>query len=410
MLNYESKSADALKAFKSPVPGSTRTEGIAIDRRRSGVAQFRQDRRDHPAAAGPRRAPHFLQSRCLESLCHGAGKARTARHRHVETSVHREDRRGARLPGRRRRRVLRRQQALVPDLHGLVQAHHRRRGERHADQDGLVAEAVSARHRHSRRDRPRAVDQHRPRDGSRRRRRNHHRGGSEHRQRALTHKVSNKPSPSGEAPVEILFVPGANPPIAYVTNMFGGTLWTATWNAQKKDFDVAQVFDFATVKAGVPLEIYFNGANDKMYVTTAKPGHLHIFDIKDPAKPTTDEDDRDGRRRASCRDHQGREARLRAELVAQSAGHERRLDHRHRPRQGRGDRQHQDAAASRASTRTPSCSCRNGIIRPGIRHRFIKATARRSSRAVLLTGLRYAVVLCNTPRARKIFVIMSLIS
>jgi hypothetical protein len=100
-----------------------------------------------------------------------------------------------------------------------------------------------------------------------------------------THKVSNKPSPSGEAPVEILFVPGANPPVAYITNMFGGTLWTATWNAQKKDFDVAQVFDFATVKAGVPLEIYFNGTNDKMYVTTAKPGHLHIFDIKDPAKP-----------------------------------------------------------------------------------------------------------------------------
>ena len=90
--------------------------------------------------------------------------------------------------------------------------------------------------------------------------------------------------------MEILFVPGANPPVAYVTNMFGGTFWTATWNAQKKDFDVAQVFDFATVKAGVPLEIYFNGANDKIYVTTAKPGHLHIFDIKDPGKPTTDED------------------------------------------------------------------------------------------------------------------------
>src|SRR5205823_8901166 len=30
MLNYESKSADALKAFKSPVPGQTRQEGIAI--------------------------------------------------------------------------------------------------------------------------------------------------------------------------------------------------------------------------------------------------------------------------------------------------------------------------------------------------------------------------------------------
>src|SRR5215467_11810674 len=30
MLNYESKSAEALKAFKSPVPGQTRQEGIAV--------------------------------------------------------------------------------------------------------------------------------------------------------------------------------------------------------------------------------------------------------------------------------------------------------------------------------------------------------------------------------------------
>src|SRR5918995_1026036 len=30
LLNYESKSAEALKAFRSPVPGQTRQEGIAI--------------------------------------------------------------------------------------------------------------------------------------------------------------------------------------------------------------------------------------------------------------------------------------------------------------------------------------------------------------------------------------------
>jgi hypothetical protein len=101
-----------------------------------------------------------------------------------------------------------------------------------------------------------------------------------------SHKVSSKPSPAREAPVEILFVPGANPPIAYVTNMYGGGLWTAAWNPQKKDFEVAQAFDFASVKAGVPLEIYFNGKADRLYVTTAKPGHLHVFDIsKNPGKP-----------------------------------------------------------------------------------------------------------------------------
>jgi DNA-binding beta-propeller fold protein YncE len=100
------------------------------------------------------------------------------------------------------------------------------------------------------------------------------------------HKVSSKASPSGEAPVEILFIPGSNPPVAYVTNMFGGTLWTATWDAQKKDFTVAQVFDFGSVKAGVPLEMYVNNKNDRLYVTTAKPGHLHVFDLSGgPGKP-----------------------------------------------------------------------------------------------------------------------------
>ena len=101
-----------------------------------------------------------------------------------------------------------------------------------------------------------------------------------------TYKVSNKPSPAGNAPVEILFVPGANPPVAYVTNMYEGTLWTATWNVGKKDFDVQQVHDFSAQGAGVPLEIYFNKKADRMYVTTAKPGHLHIFDLgAGPGKP-----------------------------------------------------------------------------------------------------------------------------
>ena len=101
-----------------------------------------------------------------------------------------------------------------------------------------------------------------------------------------TYKLSGKPSPSGAAPVEILFVPGANPPVAYVTNMFGHTLWTATWNAAAKDFDIAQAHDFNGSGSGVPLEMYFNAKADRLYVTTAKPGHLHIFDLgAGPAKP-----------------------------------------------------------------------------------------------------------------------------
>ena len=100
-----------------------------------------------------------------------------------------------------------------------------------------------------------------------------------------TYKMSKKPSPAGSAPVEILFAPKANPPVAYVTNMYGGTLWTAQWNVAKKDFDVKEVYDFNPAGQGVPLEIYFNTAGDRMYVTTAKPGHLHIFDTKQVTAP-----------------------------------------------------------------------------------------------------------------------------
>ncbi len=101
-----------------------------------------------------------------------------------------------------------------------------------------------------------------------------------------TLKLSTKPSPSGSAPVEILWVPGINPPTAYVTNMFGGSLWAAAWNPSKKEFDVKEVFDFTKTKSGVPLEIYFNKKADRMFLTTANPGHLHIFDMAGgPANP-----------------------------------------------------------------------------------------------------------------------------
>jgi DNA-binding beta-propeller fold protein YncE len=94
-----------------------------------------------------------------------------------------------------------------------------------------------------------------------------------------TVKVSDKPSPAGAASVEVLVVPGIEPPAAYVTTMFGGALWLMRWNPTTKAFDSKQVFDFTDVKSGVPLEIYLNEKRDRLYVTTAKPGHLHIFDI-----------------------------------------------------------------------------------------------------------------------------------
>jgi 6-phosphogluconolactonase (cycloisomerase 2 family) len=101
-----------------------------------------------------------------------------------------------------------------------------------------------------------------------------------------THKVSTKTSPSREAPVEILFKPGSNPPVAYITNMYGSTLWTASWDSATKDFVVQLAFDFVPHQAEIPREMYFNKAVDRLYVRTAKPGSLHIFDIsQDPLKP-----------------------------------------------------------------------------------------------------------------------------
>jgi hypothetical protein len=101
-------------------------------------------------------------------------------------------------------------------------------------------------------------------------------------------KMSDAESPSKVAPVEVFFVPGAEPPTALVTNMFGHTLEALVWNADAEDFNRQTIFDFAEHGASVPLEIYFNDAEspDRMYVTTAmKPGHLHIFDISEG--PTT---------------------------------------------------------------------------------------------------------------------------
>ncbi|OGB91692.1 MAG: hypothetical protein A3G35_00560 [candidate division NC10 bacterium RIFCSPLOWO2_12_FULL_66_18] len=100
-----------------------------------------------------------------------------------------------------------------------------------------------------------------------------------------THQVSRKPSPSGEAPVEVMFMPGANPPVAYITNMYGGTLWMAVWNPSTKGFGFSQVDDFGSRSHGVALEMEHNKKRDRLYVTTAKPGHVSVYDVSDPQKP-----------------------------------------------------------------------------------------------------------------------------
>jgi DNA-binding beta-propeller fold protein YncE len=100
------------------------------------------------------------------------------------------------------------------------------------------------------------------------------------------HKVSNKPSPSGEAPVEVVFIPHSNPPMAYIDNIYGGTLWLAIWDPVREKFDFQQTFDFASIGSSIPLNISFSEKGDRLYVTTGIPGHLNIFDIsEDPKHP-----------------------------------------------------------------------------------------------------------------------------
>jgi len=93
------------------------------------------------------------------------------------------------------------------------------------------------------------------------------------------HKVSDKESPSGEAPVEVLFVPGSDPAVAYITNMYGGTLWTASWNDGNEEFEFAKAFDFGPEEVGIPLEIYFTEDGREMHITTANPGRMHFFEL-----------------------------------------------------------------------------------------------------------------------------------
>lgn len=100
-----------------------------------------------------------------------------------------------------------------------------------------------------------------------------------------THKVSRKPSPSGEAPVEVMFMPGTNPPVAYITNMYGGTLWMAVWNPSTKSFSFSQVDDYGSRGHGVALEMEHNKKRDRLYVTTAKPGHVNVYDVSNPQRP-----------------------------------------------------------------------------------------------------------------------------
>jgi len=100
-----------------------------------------------------------------------------------------------------------------------------------------------------------------------------------------THKVSSKPSPAKAAPVEVMFSPTANPPVVHITNMLEGTLWAGVWDPASKAFSFHQVDDFGSRQQGMPLEILYNAKGDRLFVTTAKPGFVNLYDNSNPRQP-----------------------------------------------------------------------------------------------------------------------------
>lgn len=100
-----------------------------------------------------------------------------------------------------------------------------------------------------------------------------------------THKIGSKPAPAKSAPVEIMFSPKANPPVVHITNMMEGTLWAGVWDPKSKAFSFHEIDDFGPRQQGMPLEMLYNAKGDRLFVTTAKPGFVNLYDNSNPQQP-----------------------------------------------------------------------------------------------------------------------------
>ncbi|MFO0717904.1 MAG: YncE family protein [Nitrospira sp.] len=100
-----------------------------------------------------------------------------------------------------------------------------------------------------------------------------------------THRVSSKEAPSKSAPVEVMFSPNTTPPVVHITNMMEGTLWAGVWDPTTMSFSFHEIDDFGPRQQGVPLEMLYNAKGDRLFVTTAKPGFVNVYDNSDPRHP-----------------------------------------------------------------------------------------------------------------------------
>ena len=100
-----------------------------------------------------------------------------------------------------------------------------------------------------------------------------------------THRIGSKLASAKSAPVEIMFSPNTDPPVVHITNMLEGTLWAGVWDPTHKVFSFYQIDDFEPRQQGMPLEMLYNAKGDRLFVTTAKPGFVNLYDNSNPKQP-----------------------------------------------------------------------------------------------------------------------------
>jgi DNA-binding beta-propeller fold protein YncE len=100
-----------------------------------------------------------------------------------------------------------------------------------------------------------------------------------------THRIGSKLASAKSAPVEIMYSPNADPPLVHITNMLEGTLWAGVWDPTRKTFSFHEIDDFGPRQQGMPLEMLYNAKRDRLFVTTAKPGFVNLYDNSNPKQP-----------------------------------------------------------------------------------------------------------------------------
>ena len=92
--------------------------------------------------------------------------------------------------------------------------------------------------------------------------------------------AKNPDEPS--APVEVMFHPDM--PLAYVSAMLDGTIWTLSWDENTQTFTPNLVDDASEREQGMPLDLNV-GPGGNLFVSFAVPGEVNEYSLKTPEQP-----------------------------------------------------------------------------------------------------------------------------